>query len=699
MITLFSILRPRHISDLKPLIFYAIKLSFPMIRKLGKNWRATSYSAPFLALENVELLNFNNLLWNFELCHATQILLDIVEGLSKTIGGALLASYANARLIEYYREEFEIGNTPQYKASVFEIASKCGLLNSERYQDFRSHTTWDLPHIVSGVTYSISLLTNVMHAWTSVALIKDAVFETKGLGVFNTNHLVMGLIGVGAFSTLTGVAISRYCKVLCASADQNKQKGIEAANQIQNNLDTLKSTGKLPEKEDVVEKSMGQSIVDQINHDVLDYAADSIQSQLSSGIYLLSFYFIKEAILASTVGMERGEISMLINKIFDESNRIVDIGQSVRKAFNALSYAKDSWKKLDAFILSAEESKVKVAQNQCQISEIEVESDVALSFNGVSLTWEERKEEGDQIVVTNNHTTIEDREECKFGEIVCIEAPSGSGKSSLVSLMMNGYSHAEAAGEVKVARNRVHLITSPDHGNSTIEEILKGVDRSVIATYAETLGIQGILANASKKTWATTSTGEKKRIALLHALSHNILEKSVVFLDEPFSGLDDKIKNSVKELLKQQVQEKNLCLVIIEHHDRHVDEGEIKALSIAHVKRMTGRRCEDASERLNCLKEQVEDFLRGRNMLSNPIAIDDMKYIVDNETGVEGVIKAMISGLKDVYYHDTVKVNKTIAISQKNKPVIDHHEQKRYWQSFLDMFSSPEKECCGGHGH
>ena len=192
--------------------------------------------------------------------------------------------------------------------------------------------------------------------------------------------------------------------------------------------------------------------------------------------------------------------------------------------------------------------------------------------------------------------------EVRAGEIVALWGASGSGKSTLLHLL-GGLDVADA-GELTVCgldpRNERHRIELrrqhlgfvfqlhnliPD---LTVEENLRvpalaaGIPRAVtkarVRELAESVGIAHRLAHRIQD----ISGGERQRTALCRALMNS---PKLLLADEPTGSLDEETGDTVFNLLRHLVRERDIAVVLATHERRfaeqcdrmlHVRQGRIE---------------------------------------------------------------------------------------------------------------------------
>ncbi len=163
-----------------------------------------------------------------------------------------------------------------------------------------------------------------------------------------------------------------------------------------------------------------------------------------------------------------------------------------------------------------------------------------------------KKSFGDNVVLNGFSHNFTDK------KVTAIMGQSGSGKTTLLAIMMgllppdSGTVQCPAQISAVFQENRLceNLTASANIRLVTG----KKYDRHEITTELLRIG----LSNCENKAVSQLSGGMKRRVALLRAL---LAESEVLFLDEPFKGLDLDTKNLVMEYCKEMTKGKTVIFV------------------------------------------------------------------------------------------------------------------------------------------
>ena len=166
----------------------------------------------------------------------------------------------------------------------------------------------------------------------------------------------------------------------------------------------------------------------------------------------------------------------------------------------------------------------------------------------------------------------------KSGAVTCLSAPSGWGKTTLLRILL-GLERADA-GTVEGLRGlRCAAVFQEDRllEGLTPEENLRFVqgrdyDGAATAALLRELG----LVPGEEKPVRDFSGGMRRRVALARALS---IPFDVLFLDEPYSGLDAENRRAATDVILRRSGGKTIFLVTHERQDAAAFGAEIVDLT------------------------------------------------------------------------------------------------------------------------
>lgn len=170
-----------------------------------------------------------------------------------------------------------------------------------------------------------------------------------------------------------------------------------------------------------------------------------------------------------------------------------------------------------------------------------------IRFDKVSKSFEDKK-------VIEDLSFVIDR-----GERVCFSGASGSGKTTILRLVM-GFEKADK-GHVKV-EGVISAVFQEDRlfrGFSAYENVRLVCDDDGIAE--EMLKTVGLWEDKDKLI-TQLSGGMARRVAIARALAYDF---DILILDEPFTGIDEERKKRIMESILERA--KNKTLVFISHDE------------------------------------------------------------------------------------------------------------------------------------
>ena len=160
------------------------------------------------------------------------------------------------------------------------------------------------------------------------------------------------------------------------------------------------------------------------------------------------------------------------------------------------------------------------------------------------------------------------------GAVTAVMAPSGGGKTTLLRILM-GLEAADSGTVEGLAGLRQSAVFQEDRLCQTLSAVsnIRLVNPSLSLSEAEAARSAVGLAGCGNQRVAEFSGGMRRRVAILRAL---LAQWNVLFLDEPFKGLDIGTKNLVLADTRRRCAGRTVLLVT---HD----PGEAEALGAVQV--------------------------------------------------------------------------------------------------------------------
>lgn len=184
-------------------------------------------------------------------------------------------------------------------------------------------------------------------------------------------------------------------------------------------------------------------------------------------------------------------------------------------------------------------------------------------------------EDACDIVITNLSKSFGEKEVLKdlsitfpAGQITCLNGPSGCGKTTLFRILCGLVDFDGGAVSGIPANGKISYVFQEDRlcGDfSVIDNIaLVCADNCSRSKIMEHLTALGLGSEADSKV-SELSGGMKRRVAIARAICY---DAPLILLDEPFTGLDVELKDSVIEYVKRETAGKTVILIT---HDRKGD--------------------------------------------------------------------------------------------------------------------------------
>lgn len=160
--------------------------------------------------------------------------------------------------------------------------------------------------------------------------------------------------------------------------------------------------------------------------------------------------------------------------------------------------------------------------------------------------------------------------------ITCLMGASGAGKTTLLRILL-GLETADS-GRITGLPARIAAVFQEDRLVESLT-VRKNLQLTLGAQYSEEkalellreMGVSDTLGSPA----GTLSGGMKRRVALARALLH---DAPLLVLDEPFKGLDEKIRAQVMAVVRRHAQGRTVLLVTHDREEAQVLDARVVQL-------------------------------------------------------------------------------------------------------------------------
>lgn len=170
------------------------------------------------------------------------------------------------------------------------------------------------------------------------------------------------------------------------------------------------------------------------------------------------------------------------------------------------------------------------------------------------------KKYGNKTVFDNFSQTLE------INGILIVKGASGKGKTTLMKMIagLEDYS-----GEISVPTDKISFMFQEDRLIPFIS-VLKNVAAVSDVNTAKKILSELELENEFDSPPLSLSGGMRRRAALARALAYT---SKLVILDEPFKGLDEKLKQKCIEIIKRESKSRDFLIVTHESVDEFIPDA------------------------------------------------------------------------------------------------------------------------------
>ncbi len=181
--------------------------------------------------------------------------------------------------------------------------------------------------------------------------------------------------------------------------------------------------------------------------------------------------------------------------------------------------------------------------------------------------------------------------EVAASEVLVLWGPSGSGKSTLLQWLVGASSAEVKNGYIRMAGQDLLALPIEQRQLGWMQQQpllfphLSVIQNAAFAT-GDIVAARQALAEVGLSTFAdadpaTLSGGQQARVALVRALAS---KPRTLLLDEPFSSLDPKLRQSVRELVWQQIRVVRIPAILVTHDPADIPQNlPVTQLDLSHA--------------------------------------------------------------------------------------------------------------------
>lgn len=173
---------------------------------------------------------------------------------------------------------------------------------------------------------------------------------------------------------------------------------------------------------------------------------------------------------------------------------------------------------------------------------------------------------GNKVIFENYTRTI------NFDGILIIQGKSGVGKTTLMRLIA-GLEKADK-GEITKSAEKISFMFQEDRlipFVTVLKNLTAVCSEEKALRYLSLMGLEGEKDNSP----TALSGGMRRRVSLARALC---FDSDLVILDEPFKGLDEKLKAEICKIIKEE--SKTRAFIIISHDNEDAEMLSAKMIEL-----------------------------------------------------------------------------------------------------------------------